>query len=203
MRGQSVKVLLVVVQGRPEGMEILLPAPQFLIGRDPQCNLRPSSEAVSKLHCAIVQRGNDVFVRDLKSTNGTFVNNDRISGDVQVHDGDLVRVGPLVLAVKIQVGAGQVAPPAPSNEEEQAASWLLDYSPKGTDVGEELGTKTTIMEMGGGTKSTPKEVEKSADDAKQVESKKPGPPGKSGAAAAEAASDLLDKLLSPSRKKKS
>lgn len=198
------KLRLVVVKGRPEGMEIPLPMPQFLIGRDPRCNLRPSSESVSKLHCAVVQRKEGVFVRDLKSTNGTFVNNDRIHGEVKVKDGDLIKVGPLVLAVKIQVSERDPVPPL-GNEDDQAVSWLLDFSAGGSsDQKEELGTKTTIMDMSRAPKASSAENPKAEGETKVDDSeKKPTEKPKARGATAEVASDLLDKLLSPTRKKKS
>jgi pSer/pThr/pTyr-binding forkhead associated (FHA) protein len=198
------KLRLVVVKGRPEGMEIPLPMPQFLIGRDPRCNLRPSSESVSKLHCAVVQRNEGAFVRDLKSTNGTFVNNDRIHGEVQVKDGDLIKVGPLVLAVKIELAAGDPVTPS-GNEEDQAVSWLLDFNAGGsTSEQQELGTKTTIMDMSGASKSSPAEKPKAEADTKsEAAEKKTTEKPKSRGATAEVASDLLEKLLSPTRKKKS
>jgi pSer/pThr/pTyr-binding forkhead associated (FHA) protein len=198
------KLRLVVVKGRPEGMEIPLPMPQFLIGRDPRCNLRPSSESVSKLHCAVVQRKEGVFVRDLKSTNGTFVNNDRIHDEVKVKDGDLIKVGPLVLAVKIQVTESDPVTPS-GNEEDQAVSWLLDFN-AGSSSSEqhELGTKTTIMDMSGTPKSAPAESPKPETETKlEAADKKPTEKAKSRGATAELAGDLLDKLLSPTRKKKS
>jgi predicted component of type VI protein secretion system len=196
------KLCLVVVKGRPEGMEIPLPMPQFLIGRDPRCNLRPSSDSVSKLHCAVIQRKEEVFVRDLKSSNGTFVNNDRIHGEVKVKDGDLIRVGPLVLAIKIEVAKGAARPPS-GTEEDQAVSWLLDFSPGGTADKEELGTKTTIMDMSGAAKAAPADSPKAEVETKMEDvEKKPTEKPKSRGATPEVAGDLLDKLLSPTRKKK-
>lgn len=197
------KLCLVVVKGRPEGMEIPLPMPQFLIGRDPRCNLRPSSDSVSKLHCAVLQRKEGVFVRDLKSSNGTFVNNDRIHGEVKVKDGDLIRVGPLVLAIKIQVAEGEAVSPS-ETEEDQAVSWLLDFSPGGTADHAELGTKTTIMDMSRAPKSSPAESPKAEGETKLHDpEKKPTEKPKSRGATPELAGDILNKLLSPTRKKKS
>ncbi len=203
VRTKGMKLRLVVVKGRPEGMEIPLPMPQFLIGRDPQCNLRPSSESVSKLHCAVVQRTEGVFVRDLKSTNGTFINNDRIHGEVKVKDGDLIKVGPLVLAVKIQVAEGDPVPPL-GTEEDQAVSWLLDFSAgSSSNQKEDLGTKTTIMDMSGASKASSAEKPKAEAETKLDDLvKKPTEKPKSRGATAELASDLLDKLLTPTRKKK-
>ncbi len=68
------KLRLVVVGGVHDGKAIPITVPQFVIGRDPQCQLRPASPAISKRHCAVLVRGTQVFVRDFGSTNGTFVN---------------------------------------------------------------------------------------------------------------------------------
>jgi len=50
------KVSLVVATGAHEGRVIPVTGSQFLIGRDPQCHLRPASQAISKLHCAVLVR---------------------------------------------------------------------------------------------------------------------------------------------------
>ena len=67
------EIKLVVLLGKAKGREIPLPPTQFIIGRGSLCHLRPHSEQVSKVHCAIGRKpGNRVFVRDLKSLNKTF-----------------------------------------------------------------------------------------------------------------------------------
>ena len=96
------QVSLVVVQGKPEGMEIPLRTVRLFIGRDSQCHVRPRNELVSKMHCEISQRENSVFLRDLQSMNGTFLNDQRVSGEVEVRDGDLLRLATLVFAFKIR-----------------------------------------------------------------------------------------------------
>ena len=103
------QVSLVVVQGKPEGMEIPLRAARLFIGRDSQCHVRPRNELVSKMHCEISQREHAVYVRDLQSLNGTFLNEQPISGEVEVRNGDLLRVATLVFAFKIR--SEEPAPP--------------------------------------------------------------------------------------------
>src|SRR4051812_2979685 len=66
----SMKVSLVVASGVHQGKAIPIAVPQFLIGRDPQCHLRPASQAVSKQHCAVVVRDGQVYLKDFGSTNG-------------------------------------------------------------------------------------------------------------------------------------
>lgn len=90
------KVQLVVTAAGPnQGRAIPLPAAKFMIGRDPDCQLRPASQAVSKKHCAIEVREGRVYVADIGSTNGTVVRGEIIIGEVEVQSGDALKVGPL------------------------------------------------------------------------------------------------------------
>jgi predicted component of type VI protein secretion system len=100
------KVSLVVASGAHEGRVIPLTGPQFLIGRDQQCHLRPASQAISKLHCAVLVRDGKVYVKDFGSTNGTLVNEELIqNAEVQVSDGTALRVGPLDFRVQVELPA--------------------------------------------------------------------------------------------------
>ncbi|MCE9563069.1 MAG: FHA domain-containing protein [Planctomycetes bacterium] len=97
------KVSLVVASGTHQGKVIPITVPQFLIGREPQCNLRPASQAISKKHCGIITRGGKVFVADYGSTNGTLVNDELIRDqEVEVEDGTLVMVGPLDFTLRVE-----------------------------------------------------------------------------------------------------
>jgi predicted component of type VI protein secretion system len=118
------KVSLVVATGSHEGRSIPLTGPQFLIGRDPQCHLRPASQAISKLHCAVLLRDGKVFIKDYGSTNGTLVN-DAILQDAEilVEDGATLRVGPLDFRLKIEPAAvNPDGTPLPSASNEAAAA---------------------------------------------------------------------------------
>jgi len=198
-------VSLVVVRGRPEGHVIPLGGSEFVIGRAPNCHLRPRSEQVSKRHCVIRVRGDAVYVCDLGSTNGTFVNNDRIKGEVQVQDGDLLKVGPLVFSFKISspVPAGQ--PSEQESEEAQAADWLLQEATEeqaqtaGKTVGDTAidkvpgvdPTADTVADGKLGAGSQPQEP-KPAEQEQQ--------PAK-GEGASKAAEKILEKLLEPRSRK--
>ncbi len=95
---------LVVSHGSQKGTEIPVAGPHFLIGRDPQCDLRPASPMISRRHCALVIREGKVFVRDFGSTNGTIVNDRRIYGEAVLASGDRLEVPPLVFDVRIESG---------------------------------------------------------------------------------------------------
>jgi predicted component of type VI protein secretion system len=112
------RVSLVVAAGAHEGKVIALTGPQFLIGRDQQCHLRPASPAISKLHCAVFLRDGQVYVKDFGSTNGTLVNDEVVQGaEVPVEDGASLRVGPLEFRVRVERAAARPdGTPLPSPE---------------------------------------------------------------------------------------
>jgi pSer/pThr/pTyr-binding forkhead associated (FHA) protein len=97
--------LVVQTPGHNQGKVLEIKLSQFVIGRDPQCHLRPTSSKISKRHCAVLQRDNKAFVRDFESTNGTFVNDEQVKGEVELHDGDRLKMGSLLFEVKIEVAA--------------------------------------------------------------------------------------------------
>ncbi len=82
---------LVVVGGVYNGRVIPILAP-FLIGRAAECNLR---QAISLKHCVIEEREGRIVVRDLDSTNGTFLNDYLLTRGCPLREGDDLRVGPL------------------------------------------------------------------------------------------------------------
>lgn len=99
------KLSLVVSQGVNAGKTIRISVADFLIGRDPECHLRPASPAVSKQHSGIATRDGKVFVRDCGSTNGTFVNGEQIAGEREVKNGDSLKVGPLEFTLSFEADA--------------------------------------------------------------------------------------------------
>jgi uncharacterized protein YkwD len=63
------------------------------IGSAPGNALPIGNLTVSRRHAEISRRQNQLFLSDLGATNGTFVNGDRISGPVELKDGDVIRFG--------------------------------------------------------------------------------------------------------------
>lgn len=100
------KIRLRVQSGSHAGKEIEVGQEKFLIGRSDSCQLRPKSESVSRKHCIIAVQDGRVLVQDLKSRNGTFVNEKRLPSDKAkvLKDGDMLRVGKLSFGVVIEHG---------------------------------------------------------------------------------------------------
>jgi len=107
---------LLVTQGTSKGKAITINKPEFAIGRDPSCNLRPASQAVSKRHCILRMRDDQAFIEDLKSTNGTFLNEQQIQGERELRHGDRLKIGPLDFVVQLETAA-QVEKPTQVDKE--------------------------------------------------------------------------------------
>jgi hypothetical protein len=68
------------------------------IGRGGGCTISlPADTFVSQVHARIVERDGQLFVEDLGSTNGTFVNGKQVAKTARVRKGDQVQVGHTVL----------------------------------------------------------------------------------------------------------
>jgi predicted component of type VI protein secretion system len=113
------KVSLVVASGAHQGRTIPITIAEFIIGRDPQCHLRPASQAISKQHCGVVIRNGRVFVKDYGSTNGTQVNGELVqSAEVEVESGASIAVGPLEFTLKVEATAAKAdGTPLPGSKE--------------------------------------------------------------------------------------
>lgn len=94
--------LVVQNEGKQKGMRIPVTGELFLIGRDPECQLRPASTIISKRHCGFLCSGQEFFLEDYKSTNGTILNGNRVDGKVAIKNGDAVSVGPLDFKILIE-----------------------------------------------------------------------------------------------------
>jgi serine phosphatase RsbU (regulator of sigma subunit) len=88
---------MVVIGGTGLGRRLLLDAEPITIGRDPSCDMALASPDVSRRHCRLHLVAGEVFVTDLRSTNGTYVDGKRIEESMLVPDGSIVEIGQQVL----------------------------------------------------------------------------------------------------------
>ena len=65
----------------------------LIVGSDPNCDIVIDLPIVSGIHCSVLRRKDTVVLRDLKSTNGTFVNFNRVTQPVKIHPSDLLVLG--------------------------------------------------------------------------------------------------------------
>jgi pSer/pThr/pTyr-binding forkhead associated (FHA) protein len=96
------KWALKVEQGKRKGMIIPVPKSPFLIGRNVECQLRPTNPYISERHCELLTEGDKLVIRDCNSTNGTFINSQLIQGQVELHESDQLKVGSLTFVVCLE-----------------------------------------------------------------------------------------------------
>ena len=104
------KVKLVVVDGaNPGAYSLRLPT---LIGRSRDASLKVPAAMVSRRHCEIYEYEGRLAVQDLGSSNGTFVNEERIEEPLYLDHDDLLTIGPVTLRVQMEDASLQAEAPA-------------------------------------------------------------------------------------------
>ena len=74
--------------------------PELTVGRAPGCSMVFDEQFVSQVHARMFVRDGGVFVEDLGSTNGTWVNGSRVVGQMPARPGDRIQVGNVVMEVR-------------------------------------------------------------------------------------------------------
>lgn len=78
---------------------------ELRIGRDPTCEVQLMDDTVSNQHARLWFRNKQWWIEDLLSTNGTFLNDERLETPTILISGDEIRVGKLLLIIEIQAPA--------------------------------------------------------------------------------------------------
>ncbi|RMF50009.1 MAG: FHA domain-containing protein [Anaerolineae bacterium] len=76
--------------------------PEVLIGRSPACDCCLNDNTVSAQHSQVVYKHGQWWVSDLNSTNGTFLNEQRLETPAVLRDGDQIRCGQVLLDATIE-----------------------------------------------------------------------------------------------------
>lgn len=109
----------VLVMFRPDGQRRDFPITKSstLIGRGEECGMRVPLSQVSRKHCELIQNNGTLKLKDLGSSNGTYVNGKRVL-EKKLKAGDRVQVGSVVFTVQIDGAPSQIEPllsaPAPT-----------------------------------------------------------------------------------------
>ncbi len=83
---------LVVIYGMDLGKKYNLDRQAIIIGRSSKADIQIDQESVSRNHCKLINTGKTIMLRDLGSTNGTYVN-DELIDEYVLRDGDLIKIG--------------------------------------------------------------------------------------------------------------
>jgi pSer/pThr/pTyr-binding forkhead associated (FHA) protein len=123
---------LVVLSEGFTGLTYELKVEKTTVGRLEDNAFQISEQSVSSHHCELLQRVNDILVKDLNSTNGTFINGEQIK-EATLKPGQILRLGQVEM--RLESGTGKPAPAAAAT----AAKKPLDKTvvlPQGVKVGD-------------------------------------------------------------------
>jgi two-component system, cell cycle response regulator len=87
---------LVVIYGLDLGRKFDLTKKTTVIGRSSKADIQIDQESISRNHAKVSLSENGVTIKDMGSTNGTYVNDVPITGEYMLRNGDLVKIGRII-----------------------------------------------------------------------------------------------------------
>ena len=84
---------LVVIYGLDLGRKYDLASETTILGRSSKADIQVDQESVSRNHAKLIAQDKKVMIQDMGSTNGTYVNDEQIQGELQLRNGDLIKIG--------------------------------------------------------------------------------------------------------------
>ncbi len=91
--------VLLMKEGPDIGQRTPIAKSSFVLGREPSCDLPVNDVEVSRRHARLIAQSGGHAIEDLGSTNGTFVNGQRIRTVTVLRLGDKVRLGEIITFV--------------------------------------------------------------------------------------------------------
>ena len=92
--------VFMITQGNQAGLSADLAGGVIMIGRGSDCQLILDDDYVSTRHARVVGSPNGIYVEDLGSTNGTYVNGQRITAPTTITLADTVRIGKAMMRLE-------------------------------------------------------------------------------------------------------
>jgi hypothetical protein len=87
-------------------------AEKTTVGRIEENTFQVADPSVSSRHCEVLLRGTEVVVKDLNSTNGTFIEGQQISGEAVLKPGQILRLGQVQM--RLESGTPAAVPQRPN-----------------------------------------------------------------------------------------
>ncbi len=140
--------ILEIQTGKHKGRKVKIKDPEIILGRDEAAKIRIASKDVSRHHCSIQIRDDKLFVNDLKSSNGTFINGKPLTSETELLPGGTLTVGPMTFLLlgdpektvrKPSVSVGLRPQVDQRLSDDDIASWLVE------DLLEEQNTSDTTI----------------------------------------------------------
>jgi predicted component of type VI protein secretion system len=101
------------------GVPYLVKPGKNVIGRSSEADIQVDHESISRRHAQLENSGTILFVRDLGSTNGTFVSDQAVNTPTMVELGTIVQIGEVQFRIDPESGGSEPPPPVVSWESYQ------------------------------------------------------------------------------------
>jgi pSer/pThr/pTyr-binding forkhead associated (FHA) protein len=103
----AAKLVMFTEQGERREFEIR--GGKATVGRNKECHIQIGLGVVSRRHCQLVLKGDKLAVKDLGSSNGTYVNNGRVQ-EAEMDAGDTLTIGPVIFTVVVDGKPEEIKP---------------------------------------------------------------------------------------------
>lgn len=100
---KKIPQILLSSDADPEAEKRVFTQTEVIIGREETCDVFIPDSVISSRHARLVYRNTHWWVEDLLSTNGTYLNDERVESPAILINGDELRIGKNILLVEIQV----------------------------------------------------------------------------------------------------
>ena len=124
---------LVVLSEGLTGQSHELKVDKTTVGRVEDNAFQIAEQSISSHHCEVLLKGNDVVVKDLNSTNGTYINGEKIS-EKPLKPGQILRLGQVEMRLEAEGVPGGAAPASPADKKKMDPNTRV--IPRGVKLGE-------------------------------------------------------------------
>jgi len=105
------EVFLYAEHGPGTGQLLPVGEGALILGRSSSCDLRLPHASISRRHARLTRRGERLFLEDLGSQNGTFLDDERLAGPQELQVGQRIHIGPAVLRLRVPGASGRTDRP--------------------------------------------------------------------------------------------
>ncbi len=102
MFGYILDIMKALLVALPSGKQIALEKERVSIGRNKNNDIIATDSFVSASHCTLIKKGSSYFIEDPGSSNGTFINGNRIKGIKKLHNNDTISLGQKAVAYQFR-----------------------------------------------------------------------------------------------------
>jgi pSer/pThr/pTyr-binding forkhead associated (FHA) protein len=140
----GVPQLVVLAPGPYGGRRFELSGGYMVVGREPACDVRFDDPHVSRTHAALQRHGSAMYVQDLGSSGGTFVNGDQVTSQ-ELWSGDVIRFATVEARFEVTVPASDTTRLGPA----QLGMPLAPASPNRSRFAAALNRLTRLLTAAG------------------------------------------------------